>query len=280
MKKILYVMTSLSHKRCFEMFEERSDAEQMCIGPNPIITNTIVPEDYSDFGIRNIKTFSDNKQIQGFVDVFKPDVYVKSDMSPVHNIKLPNKCKIAFVGHGMVGSHAVKIAQKSGINYKSWRGCDLYCGASDVFKEWVKFSTGAGDDRILLNAISQLDIIHNSDYYKSYRNRILGRSKNPSAKKVILFVGFAARDRFDFLPHNEDYYNTVVKLEKLARKNNWLGLIKPRQTHDKLMKFLKDHKKWGWPKNYICDYDKTHNSNFLHFITTTGHNAIYVLYRF
>ena len=57
MKRVIYAITSLSHKRVFESFEPRKDMEQMIVGPMPKITNKkmIVPEDYSDFKIKNMK---------------------------------------------------------------------------------------------------------------------------------------------------------------------------------------------------------------------------------
>lgn len=76
MKKILYVITSLAHKRAFESFVERSDAIQMIAGPHPVITGKgMVPEDYSDFKIKNIKYFNNNAELQRIVDKFKPNIF-------------------------------------------------------------------------------------------------------------------------------------------------------------------------------------------------------------
>jgi hypothetical protein len=90
--------------------------------------------------------------------------------------------------------------------------------------------------------------------------------KSPS--KIILFAGFCCRDRKDFDCHNEDYFKTVIELERLARKNNWLVMVKPRQTHSVMMKFLHSH---VWGQKYVDDYTRVHKSEYLHFITTTGH---------
>lgn len=268
MKRILYVITSLSHKRCFESFQERDDCVQMVVGPKPSITQDIVPEDYSDFKIKDIRYYNGQKGLQKIVTNFNPNVYVQASLPCAHNITLPKGCKKVYVSHGMIGNHVVSIIKSAGFNTSVWGGCDLYCGASEVFRQWIKRVTKFGDERIMLNAIPQFDIIHNPEYYNKYRGRLLNQSKKPSAKKIILFAGFCCRDRVDFNNHNADYFKTAIELERLARKNNWLIMIKPRQTFKVMMQFLKSH---AWGRQFIKPYTDIQNSNHVHFITTTGH---------
>ncbi|KKN36539.1 hypothetical protein LCGC14_0772750, partial [marine sediment metagenome] len=231
MKKVLYVMTSLSHKRVFESFEERPDIDQMILGPEPKITG-IVPEDYSDFKIKKCKTFMHPKEIQVYVDKFKPDVFVQASLPCAKGIKLPQGCKKVYVSHGMIGNYIEKIIKmdKASFNNSVWKGCDLYCGATNIFANWIKYAVKADDSKILLNAIPQLDILYEPRYYNSYRDKVLAKTKYPDAKKVILYVGFCCKDRIDFNSHNEDYFRTVLELEKLARRHNWIIMVKPRQT--------------------------------------------------
>jgi hypothetical protein len=128
MKKILYVITSLSHKRVFESFVERNDAQQMVMGPHPIITcGGIVPEDYSDFGIKNIKYYSNTLELQKEINIFKPDVYVQASLPIANKLVLPKQCKKVYVSHGMVGKHVKGIIKKAGFDTSVWKGCDLYC---------------------------------------------------------------------------------------------------------------------------------------------------------
>ena len=83
-----------------------------------------------------------------------------------------------------------------------------------------------------------------------------------------MFVGFCCKDRVDFNDHNEDYFSTVIELEKIARENDWLVMVKPRHTFTTMMNFLHNHK---WGKKYIKKYAEIQQSKYLHFITTTGH---------
>lgn len=261
-------MTSLSHKRVFEPFTKRADLEQLALGPRAQITSGIVPEDYSDFKIP-VREYDKPKQIQKVVDEFKPNAYVQADLSAVHkNIKLPSGCKRVYVSHGMVGNHVKSIIKKAGFQTDVWKGCDLYCGATSVFSDWVQHVAKVGADKVYLNALPQLDIIHDPDYYNSYKQKILSKTKFPNPNKVVLFVGFCCKDRFDFNDHNFDYFGTAVHLAKWAEENDYLLMIKPRHTHEKMMEFLRGHK---WGKHYIDSYPKLLNNKHVHFITTTGH---------
>jgi CDP-glycerol glycerophosphotransferase (TagB/SpsB family) len=268
MKKIIYVITSLSHKRVFESFVERDDIEQMIAGPYPKITSNIVPEDYSDFKIKNIKFYNNIIELQNIINKYNPSIYVEASLPIAKDIVLPNICKKVYISHGMIGDHVGSIVKQGGFDTSVWQGCDLYCGATDVFSNWIKQVTNADDSSIFLNAIPQFDILYNSNYYNSYKQKVLQKTKNPQASKIILFVGFCCKNRTDFKLHNEDYFKTAIELEKIARKNNWLIMIKPRQTHDVMMQFLKNQK---WGSKYIKDYEALNNSKYIHFITTTGH---------
>lgn len=269
MKRILYVATSLSHKRAFEPFVERAGLDQMIAGPAPKINEGIVPEDYSDFKIKKIKYFNNNKELQAIVDKFKPDVFVQASLPCAQGIRLPSGCKKVYVSHGLVGNHVKGMIKKAGFNTSVWKGCDLYCGAWDsVFTEWIQHTAKVGKDKILLNALPQLDILYDGNYYNSYRKRVLDKTKNPNPSKVILFVGFCCKTRPDFVLHNEDYFKTVLGLDQVAAKNNWLIMVKPRHTFGDMIKFLKSQK---WGSKYVKPYRNAQESKHLHFITTSGH---------
>jgi hypothetical protein len=264
MKKVMYVITSPSHKRCFESFEERKDLEQMIIGPRPE-SNKIVPEDYSSFKIKNIKYIGE-RSIVDYVKSFKPDIYVQPDLSPIHNTiynQFKGSYKRVYVSHGMIGNHVKDLMKVENFNTSVWHGMDLYCGATNIFAEWIKYVAKVRDDKILLNALPQLDILYKSEYYNSYRDKIVKKTKYPDAKKVILFMGFCCKDRHDFKAHNTDYFRTAIELGKIAKKNNWLVMIKPRQTHDEILKFLQTH---NWGKQFINDYNALYNNINVYFI--------------
>ena len=266
MKKVLYVITSPSHKRCFESFKEHPNLEQMIIGPTPS-DSKFVPEDYRDFKIKNIQYFEKDAitSIIECVKTFKPDIYVQPDLSPIHNIVFANtgNYKRVYVSHGMIGNHVKDLMKIESFNTSVWHGLDLYCGATKIFAEWIKYVAKVGDDKILLNTLPQLDILHNPDYYTSYREQILNKTKCPNAKKVILFMGFCCKDRHDYKAHNADYFRTAIELGRVAKEHNWLIMIKPRQTHDEMLQFLQTH---AWGKQFISDYKALHSNNNVHFI--------------
>lgn len=268
MKKVIYVLTSLAHKRVFELFVPRDDMKQLIVGPHPIITTNIVPEDYSDFKIRDLKHYSNRKELQDIINKFNPDIYVEASLPIANKLVLPKHCKKVFVSHGMAGNHVKGLIKQIGLNTSVWKGADLYCGASKIFENWVKHVAKVDSSKIFLNAFPQLDILHDPSYYNSYRQSVLSKTKYPDAKKVLLFFGFCCKDRFDFNPHNEDYFKSVIELEKIARENDWLVMVKPRHYFNMMMKFLRTHK---WGKKYIKKYSDIQDSKNLHFITTTGH---------
>jgi len=260
--RILYVITSPAHKRVFESFVERDDMEQMIIGPSPTKSH-FVPEDYTDFKLKNIHYYQKDpeKEIASLIIKFKPDIYVQPDLTAIHKkFKVPKK---VYVSHGMIGNHVKGIIKQAGFNTSVWNGLDLYCGATTIFANWVKHVAKVADDKILLNALPQLDILYDSNYYNSYRQKILVQIKKPNAKKVILFIGFGCKDRVDFKDHNEDYFRTAIELGKIARQNNWLVMIKPRQEHKEIIKFLQQQ---PWRGKYEMDYHKLHLNPNVHFI--------------
>lgn len=265
MKKVLYVITSPAHKRVFESFVERLDLEQLIIGPAPS-ESRFVPEDYSDFKLKNIRYYKSknySKEINEIVSKFKPDIYVQADMINAHK-EVSGKFKRVYVSHGMVGNHVKGIIKQAGFELSAWKGFDLYCGATKVFADWVKHVAKVDDSKILLNALPQLDILYNQEYYNSYKQKILQKTKFPNPKRVVLFAGFCCRDRYDFINHNEDYFRTAITLGKLAEQENWLVMIKPRQVHSEMIKFLKSH---GWGKKYINEYQALQENKYVHFIT-------------
>lgn len=271
MKKVLYVITSPAHKRVFESLVERQDLEQMVVGQAPSELR-MVPEDYSGFKIKNIRYVNKNdyvNEIKACVNDFKPDLYVQADLSDIHrkvwesSVKAGRLYKRIYVSHGMGGNNLKEIMKSVEFDLSGWHGLDLYCGPDLRFADWVKHVAKVDNSKILLNTFPQLDILHDSNYYNSYRESVIKKTKCPSAKKVILFLGFCCKDRYDFKHHNEDYFSTAIELGLIAKQHNWLVMIKPRQTHEDMMDFLRTHK---WGSKYIESYKALHRNNNVHFI--------------
>lgn len=256
-KKVLYYIHSMCRSRVIRLFKEDPDLEQIIVGPKPTSYNGI-PEDYVNFGIKNIKTYDSLKQAQSIINYLNPDVIVQTDM--VDGISFPKSAKRVFIMHGAIGNHTRDLFPAN--MFKKWKGFDLYCGATEEFRSWVGYLTG-NSDKVLLNALPQFDLFHTNNYKTLDKKEFLEKTKNPSAKKIILYCGFCCKNRVDYNSHNEDYFNIVLKLQKISEKNNWLALIKPRQEYKQIKKFISQNSLF---KQYEQAYAEAQNSRYLHFI--------------
>lgn len=256
--KFIYMLSSISHQRVFESFNNNND--NLVVGPKPDS-----PENhYGRMKMRNICCYQNPGEVQKIINKFGPDYFIQADFSNLtRGIKLPSKCKRIYVSHGMVGRHVKDMVRKDKWNMDLWRGCDLYCGATGVFKDWIDYVSPGSN--VLINAIPQLDTVF------GLRGLDTKRSVGCDGKTTIFFGGFCCRDRIDFNDHNEDYFKTCIELERIASRNGWLILIKPRQVYKKMYEFLTTHKShWGgWTKQYIEPYAKIQSSPFVKFIGTS-----------
>lgn len=273
--KILYSITSLAHKRVFQSFVGRIRMDQVVVGPKPVIFDGVVPEDYSEFGIKKVITYASTGEMQGVVERFIPDVYVHADLSPIQKkLRLPKKCKRVYVSHGMVPTYAKNMLKDLGTSEKIWGGCDLYCGGTTIFKDWIKTVTRTDNCSVVLNALPQLDVLFElkQRWSDKLKGNLLRHSRLSNPAAVLFFGGFCCKDRVDFWEHNEDYFRSCIELERVARKNNWLVFIKPRQAYADVAAFLSAHKhSWGgWPKKYAKTYADIQSSPNLQFIKTSS----------
>lgn len=255
--RIVYIANSLAHKRVLEPFKKHPDLEQFIVAPETKPTTNLVPEDYKDCGIQNIHTFKNMAEAQSIVDKLNPDIIGQTGIFNINS-----KAKKVYLGHGMIGKH-VKAMGK----VKTWGGFNLYCGASWIFKDYITYAADVDPNNVLIDALPQFDLLYDPNYYNAYKTYIVSKLK-PDAAKVILFLGFCCKDRGDFKDHNEDYFKTVIELEKIARKNNWLALIKPRQSFSEMWGFLNGN---GPVRQYAKAYKDIQSSKYLHFISTNSH---------
>jgi len=263
-KKVVYHLASLGRRRVFESTKQDNRFEQIVLGPKITMPNGVVAEDYSYFNLKNIKTYNNAKQAQQIVNQIKPDIFVQDDTPK--NIVLPEKCVRAFAGHGMIGTNVIPMHKYGGA--KSWRGFDVYFGATERFREWIWHACGDNSKLVYMDCLPQTDLLHDKNYYESYRSKILKTTKNPGAKKAIIFFGFCCKDRADFQDHLEDYYKTAIWLEKTARKNNYIVFLRPRVSFKRTVEFLKTR---PWGSKYLNSYLKLAKSKYVHNVVTTNH---------
>ena len=259
-KKVLYFIHSMCKSRVMKTFKEDADLNQVVVGPKPRTYEGII-EGYDDFGIKDIRQYDNLKEAQKIINKVDPDVVVQTDMTA--GISFPKKSKRVFVMHGTIGNHTKEALSHNfkGVS-KTWSGFDLYCGSSNDFKDWINYVAGKGNE-ILLNALPQFDLFHLKNYKTADKDMFMKRTKSPKAKKVILYCGFCCKNRIDYNDHNEDYFKTVLELQKISEKNNYLSLIKPRQTYKQIMKFIDQEKYF---EKYRSSYIKAQNSNHLYFV--------------
>lgn len=257
-KRIIYHIRSFAHRRVYESLEVRDGVDQIILGPKPKIMNGVL-EGYDDFGIQNIRTYVDLNEAQKIVNQLKPDVFTQADFP--NRINHPVGCKRVFIAHGMIGNHVISMFKKGTMSI--WEDFDLYCGATNRFRDWIWHVTGKKPE-VLTNAMPQLDLLTDPNYYMRHKSKVLASSKIPNPNATILFCGFGCKDRVDYNLHNEDFFTTIMELEKIAKKHNWLIMIKPRQNFEKAMKYLRSTGKWA--VKYRTLYPKVINSPNLHFI--------------
>jgi hypothetical protein len=264
--KVVYYVHSLAHKRVLESFSDVDGMEQTIVAPKPIITSNVIPEDYRDFKIKNIVTYSNNNDANRLIQKISPDVVAQTTTGNIVNI--PGGSKKVYISHGMIGNH-VKAMSKRG-TAKTWHGFNLYCGSTPIFKEWIEHATG-NKQNILLNSFPQFDLLYD-DYVKEYKDDVINTTRNNSPAKTILFCGFCCKDRADFKLHSEDYFSTAVELERISRKHNFLIFMKPRHSFSRTVEFLKQNaRRWSWTPSQVQSYVDIKNSKHIHFITTNSH---------
>lgn len=255
-KKVLYFIESLSRLRVIKSFREDPDLDQLVVGPKPVVYSGI-SEDYTDIGIKNIKLYDTHKTAKRIIRSFHPDIAVLTDM--VGTVKFPRSSKRVFVMHGMIGNHIQDYFKPEDCEH--WSGFDLYCGATKEFESWVKYVVG--DKEVLLDALPQFDFFYPDNYKTPLRKKIVNQTKSPNSSKVILFCGFCCGGRGDFKDHNEDYFSVVEALSAVAEKNDWLVLIKPRQSSKSITGFMASS---GLSKTYGDAYKKAQKNKHLYFI--------------
>lgn len=256
MKKVMYVATSPAHKRAFQAFPMSFEMKQRMVLPGKP-----EPGDADNFGIDTLRYHINRDELQQQINEFKPDVYVQASLPCAEGVKLPDGCKKVYVSHGLVGNHVKGLIKPAAFRTEVWKGCDLYCGAwDDVFTDWITHVAKVGEDKILLNALPQLDILYNgvehrrkerlsSDFPMAY--------KENSEEKVVAFFGFCCKDRIDFVKHNEDYFRTAVELSRIAHSERFLLYVKPRQEKKKLMNYFHQHDLPELKESYRKTYEKT-----------------------
>lgn len=265
MKKVLYFMYSLPNVRVFESFKEREDLEQVLVVNG---AEKQVKQYLYNFGIKNIIYIKDISEAQMFVNKYKPDIFVGSDINS-KKIKLDENCRRVFVMHGFIPSgYADDPLQEHKID--EWKGFDLYCGAANEFTEWVNriYPNSDNKDKILLNALPELDLLVRPESNKIKEKVIEKTGFIP--EKILLYFPFKIKDDRISALFNEEFCWLIMALEELARKNNWLVMVKTKRVKNYNSKYVvRNFLKYIKDKKILAYKDKVNNildSKFIYFI--------------
>jgi len=254
--KILYWISSGGDKRVILPFSKRDDVCQAIAMQKGI----------SKSGLKITPIYqhlSDN--IFGAIKRANPDAFVQCNTSkPIHNELKKWGIKHIYVHHGIWAESPNNTERVSG---SFWEDFDLLCGATPRFKKIFRENSNA-DTQIVTNTLPQLDLLYSAlQDQKNIRDRILKQSKNPNAEKIISFFGHNCENRVSVNPFNEGYYRTAINLAKLAEKNNWLLILKPKRI--RVDKFLSNVAE-DWAKEIRDDYLAIKNSPYVYMVHPTS----------
>ena len=84
--KIVYLTNSLAQTRVLESFQETKGLEQVVLAPKTQISSGIIPEDYRDFGIKNIITYANVSEARTRIQKIAPDVVAQTTTGNITDI--------------------------------------------------------------------------------------------------------------------------------------------------------------------------------------------------
>lgn len=255
MRKIIYFNRSRIMNRVFASLEESHDLDQYIITPNAIKYGA-ANSDYDNFNIKKIITLGSDdyiKDAQKLIDEINPDVLVQTEL--VESVQSLH-AKRVFVNHGIMHKSSNLPFKKK--QYAIHRKFDMYCGETKIFGDFINHIIGPNCN-IKYHMLPQLDLL-NSEYCNSFKSKFL-KQLDFSPDKIILFCVSCCKDIPKFTGHNEDYFETIFELNKIAPKNNWLVIVKPRYNNNKMIKSASNTK---WGKSYAKRYSDMLKDNNKH----------------
>lgn len=259
--KILHLIPALKFFRVYQSFKEYPGLEQMIIGPTEVAEPRF-HYGYADFGIKNVRTFINRnhkqknklkecQEIQKYIDDFCPDVVTQTRLKN-KGIVLPPQAKRVFVNHGMVGDDIARfLLGEEPPNKHAYSEFDLCCGATEIYRNYLTNDFSVDPGKIVLNALPQLDLLSNPDYYNSKKSLFV-----PSVlakKPIILYFGhIGIEETIGIRPHRREFFDTLFELAEVVNKIDGILFVKPRANYVDLRemsaaeKLLKTHYKPIW----------------------------------
>lgn len=232
-KRIMYHFMKREHVRVFEPFKPEKDIKQIICTPNFIpVRGSSLP--HYKYDIDYHFKFSLKKH--------RPNVVVQCHNSGTWHTKMKKYgMKIVYVGHGVWDASPANVKRSFS---ETWANFDLLLGGIHNFRTLLMNNANVPSEKIVLNALPQFDVLYDRVQQRDEHRRAL--LENSPAYKIVAMFGHKY-GRSDFIAHSVDFYSSVVKLARLAEKNNWLLVVKPKKenTFSFIEQKAKDNEPWA-----------------------------------
>ena len=218
---ILYWMFSNLHARLYSAMQESGNVNQLIA----ILDYKQLPNMDLHLPIQKYNSPSGFTKI---IKRFKPDVTVMSVDSAEWLPKIKQYgSKVVYAYHGVWDT--VSAANRRHFDSNYWNQFDLICGATNGFAQVMNEHYKVPMSKIKTNMLLQLDLLHKLHLDKQRcRANVIKRTGIKNVDKIITIFGHHV-GKATFVEHNSGYINSIINLSRVAKKNNWLIVIKPKR---------------------------------------------------
>jgi hypothetical protein len=235
--KVLYWVSTESHKRMCVPMVECNDIEQAIVLPTSVPQNNIKLKKIYKYTHPNLDG------VIKIIDKFKPDAFVQYTSSRYFVKPIKKRgIKHCFSAHGVWPDKSYN--NRKIVADPFFQNFDLFLGANTGFKDTLR-TYAKTKAMIATDALTQFDILYNNSTRRDkIVKEIIRASGKPKAEKVITLFGHKLSTKTDNLaPYDFGYYRTMVELAEIAKRHNWLIVVKPKGGEDRV--YIKSSKA-GW----------------------------------
>jgi len=255
-KRIMYHFMKREHVRVFESFKPEKGIKQFACTPNFISSKGLQLPHYK-YDIDYHFKFSLKNQ--------KPNVVVQCHNSGTWHTKMKKYgMKIVYVGHGVWDASPANVKRSFS---ETWANFDLLLGGIHNFRTLLMNNANVPSEKIVLNALPQFDVLYDRVQRSNECRRAL--LENSQANKIVTIFGHKY-GRSDFIAHSVDFYLSVIKLAKLAEKNNWLLVVKPKKENTFSFIDIKAKSGEAWAVEIIDEFMSLKESPYVKFVAPFG----------
>jgi hypothetical protein len=166
------------------------------------------------------KSMPNKKNMMRFIRLAKPDIVVACNADVGLLNKSIGNFKVAFVSHGIWFPDFEVTSNVLDTTRTFLEACDLIFVGSDSCKDVIKSKYKGVENKIVTNALPQLDLLH--DVRSTKRNSILFCT-HKQGKEFYKDYDVLARNVFDSIP-------------EISQAKKWHFVVKPKKTKGKRKK--------------------------------------------